>query len=108
MRVNQSGNNPVQNAEVSGTKKSGRAAEADLAKKAPSSAASQASGDTNTEISAKGKEFAKAKAVASGAPDVHEEKIAELKKRIAAGKYNVDADAIADKMVDEHLKVDGA
>jgi negative regulator of flagellin synthesis FlgM len=56
-----------------------------------------------TEISTKGKDFSKAKAVAANAPDVREEKIAELKKRIAGGKYEVDANKVASKMVDEHL-----
>src|ERR1700737_2701696 len=104
MRVSQSGSNP-QTSEVAGkvkvtqanTKKGEKAAEA------PSNAPVSASGDAKTEISAKGKEFAKAKAVANDAPDVREEKIAALKARIADGKYKVDADAIADRMIDEHL-----
>jgi negative regulator of flagellin synthesis FlgM len=107
MRVSQSGNNP-QTSEVSSkvkvtqahqTKKGEKAAEAST------SARAAASGDANTEISSKGKEFAKAKAVASEAPDVREEKIAALKARIAEGRYKIDADAIADRMVDDHLKM---
>jgi negative regulator of flagellin synthesis FlgM len=61
-----------------------------------------------TDISARGKEFARAKEVASGAPDVREEKIAELKRRIEAGHYHVDADKIADKLVDDHLAMGGS
>ncbi len=64
-------------------------------------AASEA--DANTEISAKGREFAQAKEIASGAPDVREEKIARLKEMISSNKYKVDSHAIADRMVDEHL-----
>jgi negative regulator of flagellin synthesis FlgM len=60
-------------------------------------------GDTRPEISARAKELASAKAAATSAPDVREAKIAELKERIAAGKYNVDPKAVADRMVDEHL-----
>lgn len=107
MRVSQSGNNP-QTSEVSGKVKVTHAQHAkkgEKAAEASSSARAAASGDANTEISAKGKEFAKAKAVANGAPDVREEKIAALKARIAEGKYKVDADAIADRMVDDHLKM---
>jgi len=33
--------------------------------------------------------------------------VAELKKRIAEGKYKVDANAVADRMVDEHLNTAG-
>jgi len=41
--------------------------------------------------------------VAKSAPDVREDRIAELKKRIAEGKYEVDANKLADKMVSEHM-----
>src|ERR1700746_3883953 len=59
--------------------------------------------DTKTEIPARGRELAQAKEVAGNAPDVREEKIAKLKEMIAAGKYKVDPQAVADRMVDEHL-----
>jgi flagellar biosynthesis anti-sigma factor FlgM len=59
--------------------------------------------DARPEISAKGRELAQAKEVASNAPDVREEKIAKLKEMISAGKYKVDSHAVADRMVDEHL-----
>jgi flagellar biosynthesis anti-sigma factor FlgM len=39
---------------------------------------------------------------------VREEKIAALKARIAEGKYKVDADKVADRMVDDHLQMTGA
>ncbi len=68
-------------------------------------AAGRAAGDVKAELSAKGKDFAKAKSIASSAPDVREEKIAELKRRLAAGGYHIDANAIADRMVHEHLKM---
>ncbi len=55
------------------------------------------------EISAKAREFAKAKEVASSAPDVREQRIADIKARIASGKYEVNSQAIADKLVDEHV-----
>jgi negative regulator of flagellin synthesis FlgM len=67
------------------------------------SVSAAASGATNTEISSRAKDMARAKEVASGAPDIREEKIAELKKRIANKEYNVKPEAIADRMVDEHL-----
>jgi negative regulator of flagellin synthesis FlgM len=60
-------------------------------------------GDSRPEISSKARELSEAKAAATSAPDVREAKIAALKERIAAGKYNVDPKAVADRMVDEHL-----
>lgn len=62
----------------------------------------------NAEISSKAKDMAKAKQVASDTPDVREAKIAELKERIQNKKYNVGADAIADKLVDDHIRLAGA
>ena len=62
----------------------------------------------NTEISSKAKDMAKAKQIATDTPDVREAKIAELKERIQNKKYNVGADAIADKLVEDHIRMAGA
>ena len=111
MRVSPTINNS--NTEIAATKDSKAAAAAREAKKkektgAAANSAVNTEGSVNANISAKGKEFARAKEIASNAPDVREEKIAELKLRIAAGKYNVDPRAVADRMVDEHLKTAGS
>ena len=103
MRVNQTDSAPIQGSDVQSPKKSHRATAAAQAEEAKKAGQTSASGAANTEISSKAKEMAKAKSVAEGAPDTREEKIAELKRRIASGKYGVDADAIADRMVNEHL-----
>lgn len=106
MKVNPSGSNPVQGSEVSGAKKTDKAEKSQKAKSTNASAeAAASSGAVKADISARGKEFARAKEVAGAAPDVREEKIAELKRRIAAGKYGVDADAVADKLVDDHIQM---
>lgn len=110
MRVSQNGNSSVQNAEISGAKQSSRASAAQQARKSEKGAAGATASDASgakAEISSRGREFASAKAVADGAPDVREEKIAELKRRIAAGKYQVDAEAVANRMVDDHIKMSG-
>jgi negative regulator of flagellin synthesis FlgM len=107
MRVNQSGNNPVQGAEVSNAAKTERAQKAQAKRGAQQAGGAAAAEGAKAQISTKGKEFARAKEVATSAPDVREERIAELKRRIAAGKYQVDANAVADRMVDEHLKTAG-
>lgn len=110
MRVSQTGNNPVQSSELSSAKNAGKAAATEAAAKKGKTAETSGSNDSaavdgaNATISSKAKEFAKAKEVATQAPDVREEKIAELKRRIAEGKYKVNSEAIADRMVDEHLK----
>ena len=108
MRVSQSGNPAVQNSETQATKKSGKseaASRADSSKKPGTAASAPYTGDSaRAEISSRAREFAAAKEVASAASDVREDRIAELKRRIESGSYKVDADAIADRMVDEHLR----
>ncbi len=99
MRVNQTNSNQVQGTETKRTGKTdGKAAAA-----AKGGEQAKSSDAVKSDISAKGKEFAKAKAEAASAPDVREDKIAELKRRIAEGSYKVDANAVADRMVNEHL-----
>ena len=105
MRVSQSGSNQVPSSEASASKKTGRAGAAadskDVKKvEKPSAGAVESS---KAEISDRGREMAQAKSVATDASDVREERIAELKRRISTGKYNVEPDKIADRMVDEHL-----
>jgi len=112
MRVGQSGNNPVQGGEASAAKQSGRGAPAQETKRTERASTSDVEktsnrGGARAEISAKSKEFAQAKAAATGAPDVRDERIAELKKRLSEGTYKVDADAVSDRMVDEHLRMSG-
>ena len=107
MRVNPNSSSSIQSTQTSETSQAGKAEKA-KAKKGSTSADEVASTATpesgGAQISAKGREMAQAKAVAEGAPDVREAKIAELRKRIAEGKYKVDPEAVADRMVDDHLK----
>jgi negative regulator of flagellin synthesis FlgM len=56
-----------------------------------------------TEISDRAKEMSQAKALAQSAPDIREDRVAKLKEQISQGKYEINAEAIADRMVDEHL-----
>jgi len=119
MRVgHQPGNNP----ELSNSKKGGRGAATGLASseakhiekntgpemadlpEAQGASGKRANLDVKAEISNKSREFANAKAVATSAPDVRADKIAELKRRIADKSYKVDNVAVADKLVDEHLR----
>ncbi len=41
--------------------------------------------------------------IAHSVPDIRADKVAELKKRISEGNYQVESSKIADKLVDEHL-----
>jgi negative regulator of flagellin synthesis FlgM len=107
MKINQTGGNS--SAEVTGAHgaKSADKAQARKAKTESSYSGGISADAAKTEISSEARELAHAKHAAAAAPDTREEKIAELKRRIAEGKYHVDANAVADKMVDEHLQMSG-
>jgi negative regulator of flagellin synthesis FlgM len=102
MRVAQPGNNTAASSELSSSRKLDKAAKPEKAQNSNGAAAKVVNTDAKTDISSKAKEMSQAKAVADGTPDVREEKIAELRKKISEGKYKVDANAIADRMVDDH------
>lgn len=108
MKVSHS-SNPIEKNEAKRPGRANSAAAANEAHEAKKASAKESprptSSDANADISPRSREFAQAKAVATAAPDVREGRVAELKKRISEGSYHVDADAIADRMVDEHLRM---
>lgn len=75
--------------------------------KKASDAAAGASGPATSDISVRAREMSLAKKVATDAPDVREERIAELKRRIANKEYNVAPEDIAERMVGEHMRGSG-
>lgn len=65
-------------------------------------AANASYGSDKVEISTFGKEFQVAKTAVSQAPDVREDKIAEIKAMIDAGTYYVSGMDFANKLVDNY------
>jgi negative regulator of flagellin synthesis FlgM len=60
--------------------------------------------DSKVDIPDAIKDFSRIKKVADAAPAIdNSEKIARLKSQIAAGTYNVDAGAIADKIMEQEF-----
>ncbi len=53
------------------------------------------------EISERARELARAQRAVEAAPDVRADKVAKLKKQIEDGTFNVPAEALADKILDE-------
>lgn len=108
MRVNNPTSPNVQGTQTNRTETAKKSEQAQSTQKARSAAevygkAATPSADAVTEISSKARDMATARAAATSAPDVREDKIAELKRRIAEGKYEVDSTKIADKLVNDHL-----
>ena len=58
-------------------------------------------------LSDKAQLMQKAKEIASRTDDIDEAKVARLQKLIDEGKYSVDAKAVADRLVDDHLLYPG-
>lgn len=55
------------------------------------------------DISQRAQDMKKIKELAMAAPEVDIDKVAKFQKLIDEGKYKIDSEAIADRMVDEHL-----
>lgn len=106
MRVNPGASQNVTNTQTEGLKKSEQTTKADRARMIEQVKKNDGtSPSARADISDKGKEFAKVHSAASAAPDVREERVAELKRRIASGEYQLDGDAVADKMIKEHMSM---
>jgi negative regulator of flagellin synthesis FlgM len=70
--------------------------------KSPTTSASEMMDATKINVSSQARQINKAKEIASQ-DTVDEAKIARLQKLIDSGDYKVDAEAVADKLVNEHL-----
>jgi flagellar biosynthesis anti-sigma factor FlgM len=108
MRINPTNSSPIQSADTQSAKKTEKLKTNAYESRAESSSGAAKSDSVNADISSKAKDMAKAKQVASESSDVREAKIAELREKIANKKYNVGADAIADRLVDDHMGLTGA
>ena len=63
----------------------------------------QSQQDTIVNISTASKETQTAREIIASEPDVREDKVAELRKRIESGNYTIDNKAVADKIVDSFI-----
>lgn len=60
-------------------------------------------GASKVAVSPRAQEAKKIKELAMAAPDVDQAKVEKFRKLIEDGKYKVDAQAVADRMVDDEL-----
>jgi negative regulator of flagellin synthesis FlgM len=92
-----------------GVQKSNKAKAAQSAENGAEKIKSKASeGDFNVNLSTKSKEMQEARLkaldIARNTPDVREDKIMELKKKIESGEYKVSSENIADGILREAVK----
>lgn len=73
--------------------------------KATGAASAEATGSARVELSPQAQQIRKAKELATPSNDIDEAKVARLQALIDSGKYKVDADAIAERLLDEQLKM---
>ncbi len=74
------------------------------AKNSIGEAALSDTGATKIDLSDRAQEAKRIQELATAAPDVDTEKVEKFRRLIDSGEYKVDAKAVADKMVDEHLE----
>lgn len=55
------------------------------------------------EISQTGKDYQVAKQAVTATPDIREDKMNDIKQRMAAGTYNVNSQEVADKLVERYF-----
>ena len=60
---------------------------------------------TSVNLSPRAQQMQKAKEIARGDDGIDEARVSRLQKLIDEGSYKVDADKIADRLVDEHLLI---
>ncbi len=96
--------NGVGNSKMSGSEHARKTSEANAQRESSrADDKNQTSKTTQANISARAREMADAKGVASQTPGVREAKVAEMKAKYTPGA-KVDAESLADKMLQEHLE----
>jgi negative regulator of flagellin synthesis FlgM len=63
----------------------------------------QVSPEDKVDLSSQSKEMNKISEALAAAPDVRAEKVDALKKQVESGQYQVNSDAVAEKMIKEFL-----
>lgn len=105
MKVTNKPSGAMQNAESLKTKSVG--AESILDKKTKPAALENAgvASSTSVNVSARAQDAMKAKELATPSQGIDDAKVARLQAMIDKGEYKVNADAIAERMLDEHMKM---
>ena len=105
MKVTNKPSGAMQNAESLKTKSVG--AESILDKKSKPVALENAGIDSSTSVnvSSRAQDSMKAKELATPSMGIDDAKVARLQAMIDKGEYKVNADAIAERMLDEHMKM---
>lgn len=80
-----------------------KAGENDLNKEQKTEGTQGTEQDTIVNISEASQKAQEIKEIIASEPDIREDKVSALKEKIESGKYTIDYDRVADKMVDAFL-----
>ena len=69
----------------------------------PSAPGAASAAGENVVLSAGGREVLRARQIAESAPEVRQEKVAELKEAVQEGRYHVDAEDVVDSLLRDPL-----
>ncbi len=58
----------------------------------------------SVEISQMGKDYQIAKQAVSAAPDIRQDKVEDIKQKLASGKYEISLEDLADKMINDFFE----
>ena len=106
MKVSGKGGQPMPSAETARLNKASGENASDVKKgsRHDEAFAANAASSTRVDLSRRAQDIKRAKELATPSEnDVDEAKVARLRKLIDEGNYKVDAEKIADRLVDEHL-----
>ncbi|MBI3544812.1 MAG: flagellar biosynthesis anti-sigma factor FlgM [Deltaproteobacteria bacterium] len=104
MKVTGSGAGPADRAgDIGGAGKAGGVGAGSEKRRPGKSEEAGSDSSEKVAISSRARDIAKAKEAVGSGGDVDEAKVAKFRAAIQNGSYKVDADKVADKMVDEHL-----
>ena len=104
MKVSNKISNPTQNTDSAKTAKVGAEAILEGKKGKSSIDAGEMSASARVDLSSRAQDIKKARELASPS-DIDEAKVSRLQKMIDAGEYKVNAEAIADRLLDEQMKM---
>ena len=97
--------NSLASSPVAADSKLGRAEGADRKSVKSSLSLDDFAGSAKVDLSDRARDVKRAKSLATPDDSIDEAKVARLQKLIDEGKYKVDADAIADRLLDEQMKM---
>ena len=105
MKVSNKPSNPMPNAEGSKVGKAGAESILDSKTRAQGLEGADIARSARVDVSQRAQEIRKAKELATPDSGIDEAKVARLQKLIDSGEYKVNAEAIADRMLDEQMKM---